>query len=200
MTNDNPYKKNQSNNPVALPYGSHPATYTRSFHQAFNAPIAPPNALKNDPEFSYMDDQRLAFRLSFIFSEAIEILEQGLGLNVEMSFSNSEGSSVFSAPGSSNQGLCLAIQRAIASGPRKRDVVKIYDGLGDLNVVVNGFSVELGGDIMAVDAAIFDSNMSKLDDEGKPIVADGSDPKYPAGKIIKGPNFFEPDIEKILFG
>lgn len=42
------------------------------------------------------------------------------------------------------------------------------------------------------------SNMSKLED-GKPIINDGIiDPTKPVGKILKGKNFFEPNLEKIL--
>ena len=74
----------------------------------------------------------------------------------------------------------------------------MVDALGDLNVVVNGFAIELGIDMKEIDREIYASNLTKLDDNGEAIIADGSDPRYPAGKIIKGPNFIEPQIKTII--
>lgn len=43
------------------------------------------------------------------------------------------------------------------------------------------------------------SNMSKLDENGKPIINDGViDPTKPKNKILKGKNFFEPKLKEIL--
>lgn len=43
------------------------------------------------------------------------------------------------------------------------------------------------------------SNMSKLDENGKPIINDGIlDPSKPIGKILKGKNYFEPQLKEIL--
>ena len=43
------------------------------------------------------------------------------------------------------------------------------------------------------------SNMSKLDENGKPIINDGLiDPTKPKNKILKGKNFFEPKLKEIL--
>ena len=43
------------------------------------------------------------------------------------------------------------------------------------------------------------SNMSKLDENGKPIINDGIlDPSKPIGKILKGNNYFEPRLKEIL--
>ena len=43
------------------------------------------------------------------------------------------------------------------------------------------------------------SNLSKLDDNGKPIINDGIlDPSKPIGKILKGKNYFEPRLKEIL--
>jgi predicted HAD superfamily Cof-like phosphohydrolase len=47
--------------------------------------------------------------------------------------------------------------------------------------------------------AVHESNMSKLDDNGKPIINDGIlDPSKPIGKILKGKNYFEPRLKEIL--
>lgn len=43
------------------------------------------------------------------------------------------------------------------------------------------------------------SNMSKLDENGNPIINDGIlDPNKPIGKILKGKNYFEPRLKEIL--
>ena len=43
------------------------------------------------------------------------------------------------------------------------------------------------------------SNLSKLDENGKPIINDGIlDPSKPIGKILKGKNYFEPRLKEIL--
>lgn len=43
------------------------------------------------------------------------------------------------------------------------------------------------------------SNMSKLDENGKPIINDGIiDPRKPIGKVLKGSNYFEPKLKDIL--
>lgn len=64
--------------------------------------------------------------------------------------------------------------------------------LCDLLYVVLGTAVELGiqNYIPQVFAAVHESNMSKLDNDGKPVVRHD-------GKILKGPNYKEPNIEFI---
>lgn len=59
--------------------------------------------------------------------------------------------------------------------------------LGDLSWVVQGVAVEMGVDLDLVVGAIAKSNMSKLDDDGKPIFRED-------GKVLKGSNYKEPDI------
>ena len=47
--------------------------------------------------------------------------------------------------------------------------------------------------------AVHESNMSKLDENGTPIINDGIlDPSKPIGKILKGKNYFEPRLKEIL--
>lgn len=73
----------------------------------------------------------------------------------------------------------------------KGDLVEAADALGDLLVVVYGSMSEHGFDDEIIRDAIHESNMSKLDENGNPIVSDGTD-GYPLGKILKGPNYFKP--------
>ena len=179
----------------ALRYDVHPLRRTRAFHQLFNAPVR--DELP-DASFSHITDERAAVRLSFILSEAIEILEKGFGIEMRMALSapNSKLNISF-AYGSDNKQIYDALMKIMDTGT-ERDLKEVVDGLGDLNVVVNGFAVELGVDMLAVDQEVFASNLTKLDENGQPIVADGSNPDQPAGKILKGPNFVEPQLGVLL--
>lgn len=71
------------------------------------------------------------------------------------------------------------------------DIVETADALGDLIYVINGMSIELGIPLDHVFDEIHSSNMSKLDEDGNPIYRED-------GKVLKGPNFREPDIAMIL--
>ena len=71
------------------------------------------------------------------------------------------------------------------------DMIETADALGDLIYVIFGMAIELGIPMGYVLRSIQRSNMSKLDADGKPIYRDD-------GKILKGPNFQEPDIEFVL--
>lgn len=177
-------------------YPYHPQTRTAAFHRFYDAPIFNGQV---DETFSHMDNQRVAFRMAFILSEAIEIMEKGLGLKVEMivsGYNEDDGVQAFHAEGSKNGPLTDAILSAMQAGG-KRDVVEVVDGLGDLNVVVNGWALELGARMNDVDREICASNFTKADADGKPMVSDGTD-GHPKGKVLKGPNYVEPNIRAVL--
>ncbi len=73
------------------------------------------------------------------------------------------------------------------------DLVEIADALGDMLYILCGTIIEHGMQdvIEEVFEEIQRSNMSKLGDDGKPIYRED-------GKVLKGPNYFKPNIEKIL--
>ena len=73
------------------------------------------------------------------------------------------------------------------------DLVGIADALGDQLYIIYGTILKHGlqDRIEEVFAEIHRSNMSKLDKNGKPILRED-------GKILKGENYFKPDIKKIL--
>jgi len=73
------------------------------------------------------------------------------------------------------------------------DLVEVADALGDMLYILCGTILEHGMQykIEEVFNEIQRSNMSKLGGDGKPI--------YRAdGKVLKGPNYFKPNIESIL--
>jgi predicted HAD superfamily Cof-like phosphohydrolase len=73
------------------------------------------------------------------------------------------------------------------------DPVEYLDALGDQIVTAVG-SAHMGGvDILGGLAEIADSNDSKFDEDGMPIFNEDR-------KIMKGPNYFKPDLQKFVSG
>lgn len=82
---------------------------------------------------------------------------------------------------------------------KANDPVATYDACLDLLYVIFGLLVETGMDARPGFEEVHRSNMSKLGADGKPIVSRGEElDGYPAGKILKGPNYFAPDLAKVL--
>jgi len=79
------------------------------------------------------------------------------------------------------------------------DMVEQYDALIDILYVTHGAI-----DLMALDAEPgFDevqlSNMSKLGLDGLPIISRGEElDGFPVGKVLKGPNYFKPDLKRVI--
>lgn len=100
--------------------------------------------------------------------------------------------------------LKIAWQEAKSADDGTRDMVEFADALCDLDFVIAGAALETGSPHDALFREVFESNLSKLDANGEPILSDGVTPAAydgeikPLGKILKGPNFYEPRIKKIL--
>lgn len=73
----------------------------------------------------------------------------------------------------------------------KQDQVEIADALTDLLYVVYGSGHTFGINLDKTFKEVHKSNMSKLGEDGKPIYRED-------GKVLKGPNFFEPNLKKII--
>ena len=75
------------------------------------------------------------------------------------------------------------------------DLVEVADALGDMLYILCGTIIEHGmqDKIEEVFNEIQRSNMSKLGEDGKPIYRED-------GKVLKGPNYFKPNIGEILKG
>ena len=73
------------------------------------------------------------------------------------------------------------------------DLVEVADALGDMLYILCGTIIEHGmqDKIEEVFNEIQRSNMSKLDENGMPIYRED-------GKVLKGPNYFKPNIASIL--
>ena len=71
------------------------------------------------------------------------------------------------------------------------DLVEIADALGDMLYIIHGTAISYGIPLDKVFDEIHRSNKSKLGDDGQPIYRED-------GKVLKGPNFFSPDVAGII--
>lgn len=174
---------------------------TRVFHEKMLLPV-------NDAPIEPTAEERI-LRAKLLLEETLETVVKGLGLAVEAS----------AVPGG-------VIELRVVDVFASYDPVETLDGLADVKVIANGTAVHFGLPMNAADCEVFESNMSKLDDDGNPIVnrctipecirgrgeeCDEAnpmipcphashliDPTQPVGKILKGPNFRPPNIAGLL--
>lgn len=83
--------------------------------------------------------------------------------------------------------------REYLEAANKDDLVEVADALGDMLYILCGTIIEHGMQhkIEEVFNEIQRSNMSKLGENGEPIYRED-------GKVLKGPNYFKPNIGAIL--
>lgn len=73
----------------------------------------------------------------------------------------------------------------------QKDIVAVADALTDILYVTYGAGHSFGVDLDKCFTEVQRSNMSKLGKDGKPIYRDD-------GKVLKGPNYSEPDLKSVL--
>ena len=73
----------------------------------------------------------------------------------------------------------------------KKDLVEVADALTDILYVTYGAGHAFGINLDKCFEEVQKSNMSKLDDDGKPIYNE-------QGKVMKGPKYFKPNLNKFL--
>jgi len=74
---------------------------------------------------------------------------------------------------------------------KDKDIIGIADALTDILYVTYGAGHAFGVDLDKCFAEVQRSNMSKLGEDGKPIYRED-------GKVMKGPNYSEPDLKSTL--
>ena len=74
---------------------------------------------------------------------------------------------------------------------KNKDLVEVADALTDILYVTYGAGHALGINLNECFDEVQNSNMSKLGSNGKPIYND-------KGKVMKGPNYFKPDLGKFV--
>ena len=72
-----------------------------------------------------------------------------------------------------------------------KDLLEVADALTDILYVTYGAGHALGINLDKCFQEVQNSNMSKLDENGKPIYNE-------QGKVMKGPNYFKPDLSKFV--
>lgn len=136
---------------------------------------------------SNISEQRLHLKMNLIAEEFIELVEAVYGEK-------------------SSNVLEEAWKEAQSSDSRNRDIIETADALSDLVYVIEGLNIEAGIPSDEIFNEVHASNMSKLDDNGNPIVSDGVTPAIhdgkvkPLGKILKSENYFDPDLKSIING
>lgn len=139
--------------------------YVYEFHHIYEHPIADRPTL---PTFEYRK-----FRLNL----SVEELEE-----------NCISSDVYSPEvKTAFEQLLIAIDRVSSNEGENFNFRFTADAIGDSIYVLHGQAISMGIPMERVMRAIHLSNLSKLGLDGRPI-------KRPDGKILKGPNFKEPDL------
>ena len=72
-----------------------------------------------------------------------------------------------------------------------KDLLEVADALTDILYVTYGAGHAFGIDLDKCFEEVQNSNMSKLDENGNPIYSD-------SGKVMKGPNYFKPNLSKFI--
>jgi len=72
-----------------------------------------------------------------------------------------------------------------------KDLLEVADALTDILYVTYGAGHAFGINLDKCFEEVQNSNMSKLDNNGKPIYNEH-------GKVMKGPNYFKPDLTKFI--
>ena len=73
----------------------------------------------------------------------------------------------------------------------KKDIKEVADALTDILYVTYGAGHAFGINLDKCFEEVQNSNMSKLGEDGKPIYNE-------KGKVMKGPNYFKPDLSKFI--
>ena len=79
----------------------------------------------------------------------------------------------------------------LTTAMENKDLLEVADALTDILYVTYGAGHAFGINLDKCFNEVQNSNMSKLDKDGRPIYND-------QGKVMKGPNYFRPDLSKFV--
>lgn len=198
------------------------------FHQVYNMPIVLPQ--DRLPNFAHMPKERLAMRFGLVVEEFMELCEaMGFRADINFYYKADNGQFV-KAVSAIEQDLTVVDGKAksiavydaaynwsdavlvhdnlsddemhmivrermtdVIMKTEERDVPEVADALFDLKYVITGFELETGIDSDACATEGQASNLSKLGEDGYPIYRED-------GKVMKGPNFFPPNMASAIDG
>lgn len=81
--------------------------------------------------------------------------------------------------------------KELGKGVREHNLENVLKELADILYVTYGYAASYGWDIDVAFDRVHKSNMSKLDDEGKPVYRED-------GKVLKGPNYKPADLGDLV--
>mgnify|MGYP001188532953 FL=1 len=81
--------------------------------------------------------------------------------------------------------------KELTEAMKNKDLLEVADALTDILYVTYGAGHAFGIDLDKCFDEVQNSNMSKLDENGKPIYNE-------SGKVMKGPNYFKPNLTKFV--
>ena len=81
--------------------------------------------------------------------------------------------------------------KELTEAMKNKDLLEVADALTDILYVTYGAGHAFGINLDKCFEEVQNSNMSKLDENGKPIYNE-------LGKVMKGPNYFKPDLSKFV--
>ncbi len=145
--------------------------HVREFHETFGHPIHEKPTIP--------DANNIKLRLALILEEFTELTDACVN-------DNDNAKALLTTLDQAMQQV-----RSLTEDDLKVDVVEVADALTDINYVVYGAGHCFGVDLDACMQEVQRANMSKLGLDGKPIYNEH-------GKIMKGPNYTPPDIERVL--
>ncbi|QDP44098.1 MazG-like nucleotide pyrophosphohydrolase [Microbacterium phage McGalleon] len=97
------------------------------------------------------------------------------------------------------EGIWTESGKFAVTGYHEPNVVEIYDALIDILYVTYGALNRAGMDAAPGYNEVHGSNMSKLGEDGKPIIAGPNDPDGVfEGRVKKGPRYYKPDLSRVL--
>ena len=79
----------------------------------------------------------------------------------------------------------------LTAAMENKDLLEVADALTDILYVTYGAGHAFGINLDKCFNEVQNSNMSKLDENGKPIYNE-------SGKVMKGPNYFKPDLSQFV--
>ena len=146
------------------------------------------SALQRAREMDYHKSGKTSFQMIRDFHDkfGLEIRHSP----IDFSYENDENTNLFTL----RNNLHKEEWEELLEAWEGEDLVKFVDAVCDLHYVTVGTLVSFGVDFDKCFAEVHRSNMSKLDLRGNPIVRPDD------GKILKGPNFSEPDLRSIIYG
>lgn len=173
----------------------------KAFHRVYGLPIIQPHQAKED--FSQLTKERLAFRFGLIVEEFMELCEaMDIRADINFLFEDEDGNQTFvdkpltetdhnQLDDSELHALARErVGRAI-DNTDERSIPDVADACFDLKYVIIGFEYEVGIEPQFCAMEGQASNMSKLNTDGTVIYRED-------GKVLKGPNYFKPDMAKAL--